>query len=55
MHPKGSIANLMYKEIGNSIYGSIVRGMSNKKNLDIRSGETKRVTGSDLSNPLVSS
>lgn len=36
-YPKASISNLMYKEIGNSIYGSVVRGLNNKKNFDIKS------------------
>jgi hypothetical protein len=26
--PKGTISNLLYKELGNSIYGSLVRGMT---------------------------
>jgi len=32
--PKGTIMNLLYKEMGNSIYGNVVKGMSNKKNFD---------------------
>ena len=45
----------MYKEIGNSIYGSIVRGMSNKRRFDIKTGTTVRVEGDDLTNPLIAS
>jgi len=30
-HPKGTVSNLIYKEIGNSIYGSVVRGIGNKR------------------------
>jgi hypothetical protein len=30
-YPKGHILNLLYKEMGNSIYGNVVRGISNKK------------------------
>ena len=54
-HAKGTISNLMYKEIGNSIYGSVVRGMSNKRKFDIRSKAYRRLKGDDLSNPLIAS
>jgi hypothetical protein len=30
---KGTIGNLMYKEIGNSLYGSVVRGISEKQKI----------------------
>jgi hypothetical protein len=53
--PKGSISNLMYKEIGNSIYGSVVRGMSNKQKFDTKTKSTLRMSGDDLSNPLIAS
>lgn len=33
-YPKGTVNNLIYKEMGNSIYGNVVRGLSNKKNFD---------------------
>lgn len=52
---KGTISNLIYKEIGNSIYGSVVRGISNKKKFDIKSKGTIRMTGDDLTNPLIAS
>jgi len=54
-HPKGSISNLMYKEIGNSIYGSVVRGIGNKKKYDIKSKGTVRMQGDVLTNPLIAS
>jgi hypothetical protein len=54
-HPKGTISNLMYKEIGNSIYGSVVRGIGDKRKFDIRSGGTVRMVGDDLSNPIIAS
>lgn len=54
-HMKGTISNLMYKEIGNSIYGSVVRGISNKKKFDIKSKGTIRMTGDELTNPLIAS
>jgi hypothetical protein len=53
--PKGSINNLIYKEIGNSIYGSTVRGMGNKRRFDIKTETTVRVEGDDLTNPLIAS
>jgi hypothetical protein len=54
-YPKGSISNLMYKEIGNSIYGSVVRGISNKMKLDTKTNSMQRMRGDDLSNPLIAS
>lgn len=54
-HPKGSISNLMYKEIGNSIYGSVVRGIGDKRKFDIKSKGTIRMTGDELTNPLIAS
>jgi hypothetical protein len=54
-YPKGSISILMYKEIGTSIYGSVVRGLSNKRNFDIKTKAYKRLQGDDLSNPLIAS
>lgn len=54
-YPKGSINNLLYKEMGNSIYGGVVRGMADKKKFDIKSGKRVRMEGSDLSNPILAS
>lgn len=54
-YPKGDINNLMYKEINNSIYGSLVRGMSDKRSDDIKSGKMIRMTGTELSNPILAS
>lgn len=53
--PKGSINNLLYKEMGNSIYGGVVRGMADKRKFDIKSGRRLRMEGSDLSNPILAS
>jgi hypothetical protein len=55
VHPKGSILNLLYKEMGNSIYGNVVRGMSNKKSFDSITGKSFRVTATNLSNPILAS
>ena len=52
---KGTISNLMYKEIGNSIYGSVVRGISDKRKFDIKSQGTVRMVGDDLTNPIIAS
>jgi hypothetical protein len=54
-YPKGSISNLLYKEMGNSIYGNTVRGMANKRRLDIKTGLLRRMEGSELSNPILAS
>jgi hypothetical protein len=54
-HKKGTISNYMYKEIGNSIYGSVVRGIGNKRKFDIKSKGTVRMVGDDLTNPLIAS
>jgi hypothetical protein len=54
-YEKGTISNLMFKEIGNSIYGSVVRGLSSKQKFDIKSKSMQRLSGDDLSNPLIAS
>lgn len=54
-HLKGSISNLIYKEIGNGIYGSVVRGIGNKMKYDIKSKGMVRMLGDDLTNPLIAS
>jgi hypothetical protein len=54
-HPKGSINNLLYKEMGNSIYGSVVRGMSDKRKYDVKSGKSIRIEAGELSNPIIAS
>jgi len=53
--PKGHINNLLYTEMGNSIYGNVVRGMSDKKSFDVKTGNTIRITGTELSNPILAS
>lgn len=54
-YPKGSVLNLLYKEMGNSIYGNVVRGMSNKKSFDTQSGKMLRVGATEISNPILAS
>jgi hypothetical protein len=54
-YPKGHVMNALYKELTNSIYGNVVRGMSNKKTFDTKSGKMLRVSGTELSNPILAS
>jgi hypothetical protein len=54
-HPKGHILNLLYKEMGNSIYGNVVRGISNKKRFDAKSGQMVKMGASEISNPIFAS
>jgi hypothetical protein len=54
-HPKGHFMNFLYKELGNSIYGNVVRGMSNKKCFDPKTGKMNRVTATEISNPILAS
>ena len=54
-HPKGTINNLLYKELGNSIYGLTAKGIANKRKFDIKVGKTVRMEGNDLSNPIIAS
>lgn len=55
VYPKGNINNLLYKEMGNSIYGNVVRGLGNKKVIDSQTGQSIRILGTDLSNPIIAS
>ena len=54
-HLKGTISNMIYKEIGNGIYGSVVRGIGNKRKFDIKSKGVIRMVGDELTNPLIAS
>jgi hypothetical protein len=54
-YPKGTINNLIYKEIGNSIYGNVVKGMSNKKMFDIKTKTMIPASSNQLSNPILGS
>lgn len=53
--PKGTVNNMLYKELGNGIYGNLVKGLSNKKEFDSITGEMLRVKGSSISNPILAS
>jgi hypothetical protein len=52
-HPKGTISNLLYKEMGNSLYGSVTKGIGHKMKFDIKSNKTIRMEASDISNPVL--
>lgn len=54
-HAKGSINNLIYKELGNSLYGLVVKGISNKMKFDTRLKTTVRMEAGYLSNPILAS
>jgi hypothetical protein len=54
-YPKDSFLNQMYKEIGNSIYGQVAKGIGRKNTYDIKSGGMVAVSGGILSNPLLAS
>jgi len=54
-YPKGHIMNSLYKDLSNSIYGNVVRGMSNKLTFDTKTGQMFRMTGTQLSNPILAS
>ena len=54
-YPKTHVLNALYKQMANSIYGNVVRGISNKKSFDTQTGEMSRSTGTELSNPILAS
>jgi hypothetical protein len=39
--------------MSNSIYGNVVRGISNKRSFDPKSGKMLRVSATELSNPVL--
>jgi hypothetical protein len=54
-YPKGHVLNALYKEMANSIYGNVVRGIADKRSLDLKTGNMFRISGTDLSNPILAS
>jgi hypothetical protein len=54
-HPKGTIMNYLYKEIGNSIYGLTAMGLSGKSSFDIKTQQPVRIYGGAYTNPLIAS
>lgn len=49
--PKGSLQNLMWKEIVNSTYGKTGQGLRERRVYDLRDAETKLLPPSDITNP----
>lgn len=54
-HPKGSILNALYKELGNSQYGMTARGISSKKRFDMKVGKSVKLDVNELANPIICS
>jgi hypothetical protein len=54
-YPKGSIENLLYKELVNAIYGLLSKGIGNKMTYDTKTGKTTRVVSNQFTNPLLCS
>jgi hypothetical protein len=54
-HPQGTISNLLYKEMGNSLYGCVTKGINHKVKFDIKTGRTVRMESNDISNPILAS
>ena len=54
-YPKGDINNYLYKQIGNGIYGSVVRGINDKRKVDLKTGVSHRMEPTILSNPMMAS
>ena len=54
-YPKDHVLNALYKQMANSIYGNVVRGISNKKSFDTKTISMVRMSGTELSNPILAS
>lgn len=54
-YPKGSFNNLIYKLIGNSIYGQVAMGLSGNRNYDIKTKSYVKVDAGELTNPILAS
>lgn len=52
-HPAKTFYNLLYKTIGNSIYGQVAMGFSGKTGFDIKTHSYIKISGGDLSNPIL--
>ena len=54
-HPKKSFLNLLFKLIGNSGYGQISMGISDKKAFDVKTNTYISIKGGLLANPILAS
>ena len=50
---KGSFEDRVWKEVGNSLYGKLAQGIGHKTAFDTRSGTTRPLEPSPLTNPLL--
>lgn len=55
LYAKGTMSNVMYKQIGNSIYGSTATGLNYKTVYDNRTKEMVRIEPNKFTNPLIAS
>ncbi|SIS53351.1 DNA polymerase [Phaeovulum vinaykumarii] len=53
--PKGTLQNLMWKEIVNSTYGKTGQGLRERRVYDLRDADTKLLPPSDITNPAYAS
>jgi hypothetical protein len=54
-YPAGSLNNLLFKTLGNSLYGQTARGIGQVRHLDTRKGTVNVMSVSSLTNPLMAS
>lgn len=54
-HPKGTILNALYKELGNTQYGLTARGISYGKRFDLKQGKSVRLDPNEFGNPIICS
>ena len=50
---KGTLGNLLFKELGNSIYGKTAQGLKRKRVFDTRDGIRKPIPPSKITNPYI--
>ena len=55
MYDKKSFNNLMYKLIGNSIYGQVSMGLSGNTSFDIKTKRYVKIDAGELTNPILAS
>lgn len=55
LSPKGSLDNLLWKEIVNSTYGKTAQGLRERRVYDLRDAETKVLPPSNITNPAFAS
>lgn len=53
LYPKKGLEEVMIKEIGNSVYGKLAQGLSNKAAFDTSTGLSKKIGPSAITNPYM--